>query len=466
MNSQNNNTHKDTGIEPSSNINLICAVDQYYGISKNDRIPWDIPEDLKFFKNITNNSTLIMGWNTWESLPQNTFVSSNRTMIVVTSKTIVSHQENLIFVNNIDTALEFSKASQHNSVFFIGGTNIYKESLKYINKFYVTHIHSDYNCDNHIKWLASDLDLCSHKKILHSNSEFDIIEYHNNRDEEKYLNLLRDCLTYGSMVNDRTNVGVLSTFGKCISFNLKTGFPLLTTKKMFFRGIVEELLWIINGSTNGQELLNKNVRIWEQNGSRDYLDSIGLCDNIEHDLGPVYGHQWRHWNAIYIDASTDYTGIGIDQLKNLISGLKEDPHSRRHILSAWNPEQINQMALPPCHCMVQFYVSELGLCCQMYQRSADLFLGLPFNIASYSLLTHMIAQVCELNVDKINICIGDAHIYKNHIDQVKMQLKNNIMKLPKLQLNKDIDNIDDFTVDDIKIVDYQSHLKISAPMAT
>lgn len=242
-------------------------------------------------------------------------------------------------------------------------------------------------------------------------------------DEFEYIRLIDNVLTNGNHKGDRTGTGTISYFGAQSRYCLRNNtMPLLTTKRVFWRGVLEELLWFIAGSTDGKVLSAKGVKIWDANGSRDFLDNLGFTARAEGDLGPVYGFQWRHFGAKYTDKDADYTGQGVDQLKELIDMIKKDPNSRRLVLSAWNPIDIPQMALPPCHCLVQFYVNNGTLSCHLYQRSADIGLGVPFNIASYSLLTHMIAHVCGLETGDFVHSIGDAHIYVDHLEGLKEQV--------------------------------------------
>lgn len=268
-------------------------------------------------------------------------------------------------------------------------------------------------------------------------------------DEHTYLDLLKHVLENGDVKSDRTGVGTLSTFSDFIQFDLYSGgFPLLTSKKMFTRGLIEELLWMISGDTDVKTLQDKNVHIW---------DEWSLEDGT---IGKGYGHQWRHWEGA--------DGKVVDQLAVLIDGIKNNPNSRRHITSFWNVTDLPEMALPPCHGVVtQFYVNNGKLSCQMYQRSGDLFLGVPFNIAFYALLTHMIAHVTGLKADKLTIVLGDAHIYLNHVDQVREQLSRyfDCYPLPSLWLNPEVTDINDFTIEDIQIRDYKSHPAIKAPVA-
>ena len=260
-----------------------------------------------------------------------------------------------------------------------------------------------------------------------------------------YLKLMKDVLDNGTKKNDRTGVGTLSIFGAQMRFDLEKGFPVLTTKKLHLRSIIYELLWFLKGSTNTKFLKDNNVRIWDE-----WADKNG-------DLGPVYGHQWRSW------MSND--GIMIDQISELIKNIKQNPNSRRLIVSAWNVGDIPKMALPPCHSFFQFYVSNNKLSCQLYQRSADVFLGLPFNIASYSLLCMMIAQVCNLEVGDFVHTLGDTHLYLNHLDQAKIQLKRTPKELPTMRINPKIKNIDDFKFEDFELVNYNPDPHIKATVA-
>ena len=262
---------------------------------------------------------------------------------------------------------------------------------------------------------------------------------------KQYLDLMQKVLDEGQEKSDRTGTGTLSIFGHQMRFDLSKGFPLVTTKKVHLKSIIHELIWFLQGSTNISYLKENGVSIWDE-----WADENG-------DLGPVYGAQWRSW--------PDGNNGTIDQIENLINGINNNPDSRRHIVSAWNPALVDEMALPPCHSLFQFYVANGELSCQLYQRSADIFLGVPFNIASYALLTHMIAQVCNLKAGKFVHTLGDAHLYVNHLEQAKLQLSREVMGLPELKLNSNVDSIFDFKFEDIEIINYESHPAISAPIA-
>jgi thymidylate synthase len=276
-----------------------------------------------------------------------------------------------------------------------------------------------------------------------------------------YLEAMQEVLAKGTVTEDRTGVGTISYFGMQQRYDLSKGFPAVTTKKLAWKSIVSELLWFIEGSGDERRLReilhgsrdSERTTIWTANAEADYWKPKA---NFEGDLGRVYGVQWRHWRS---------SNGEVDQLLDLINGIKADPHGRRYILTAWNPGELKSMALPPCHCFAQFYISDNKLSCQMYQRSCDMFLGVPFNIGSYSLLTHMIAQVCNLDVGEFVHVLGDAHVYLNHVEQVNEQLRREPLPAPQLWLNPKIKDITKFTMSDIRLDGYTSHGAISAPMA-
>jgi thymidylate synthase len=262
---------------------------------------------------------------------------------------------------------------------------------------------------------------------------------------KQYLELLRHVLETGAVKEDRTGTGTRSVFGYQMRFNLADGFPVLTTKKLHLRSIIHELLWFLNGDTNIRYLKENGVSIWDE-----WADENG-------DLGPVYGHQWRSWPTP--------SGGKIDQITQLVEQIRNNPDSRRLIVSAWNPSEIEEMALPPCHCLFQFYVADGKLSCQLYQRSADIFLGVPFNIASYSLLTMMMAQVTGLQPGEFVHTFGDAHLYSNHIEQTELQLSREPRSLPSMRINPEVKDIFGFRFEDFELTDYDPHPHIKAPVA-
>lgn len=262
---------------------------------------------------------------------------------------------------------------------------------------------------------------------------------------QTYLNLIQHVLDHGVVKEDRTGTGTISVFGYQARYNLKEGFPLVTTKKCHLRSIIHELLWFLKGETNIAYLKENKVSIWDE-----WADENG-------ELGPVYGAQWRRWK--------NADGEEIDQIAQLVEGLKNNPDSRRHIINAWNVGEISKMKLPPCHAFVQFYVANGELSCQLYQRSADIFLGVPFNIASYALLTMMLAQVCDLKLGDFVHTMGDAHLYSNHLEQARLQLTRKPYDLPQMKINPQVKNIFEFSFEDFELLNYQAHPHIKAPVA-
>lgn len=262
---------------------------------------------------------------------------------------------------------------------------------------------------------------------------------------KQYLDLMRDILENGARKTDRTGTGTLSVFGRQVRFDLSAGFPLVTTKKLHLRSIIYELLWFLKGDTNIKYLNDNGVSIWDE-----WADESG-------ELGPVYGHQWRSWPAP--------DGRSVDQISQVINQIKQKPDSRRHIVTAWNPAEVDKMALPPCHALFQFYVADGKLSCQLYQRSADYFLGVPFNIASYALLTYMFAQQCDLLPGEFVWTGGDVHLYTNHLEQAKLQLSREPYPLPQLKIKRKPASVLDYQFEDFEIVNYQAHPSIKAPIA-
>ncbi|EEY17382.1 bifunctional dihydrofolate reductase-thymidylate synthase [Verticillium alfalfae VaMs.102] len=308
-------------------------------------------------------------------------------------------------------------------------------------------------------------------------------------EEHQYLDLVRNILDNGEHRPDRTGTGTYSIFAPTpLKFSLNQNgeplLPLLTTKRVFLRAVVAELLWFVQGSTSSIPLSEAGIKIWDGNGSREFLDSVGLSHREEGDLGPVYGFQWRHFGAEYVDAKTDYTGQGVDQLAEIVHKLKTNPYDRRIILSAWNPAHLKKMALPPCHMFAQFYVSyprakrgnaavvdaeekpKGHLHCQLYQRSCDMGLGVPFNIASYALLTHMIARACDLVPGSLTHVMGDAHVYLDHVDALETQLEREPRAFPLLEMTREAGcDIDGWKAEDFVVKGYDPHKTIAMKMS-
>jgi len=278
---------------------------------------------------------------------------------------------------------------------------------------------------------------------------------------KQYLDLMRHIKDNGTFKGDRTGTGTYSVFGYQMRFNLAEGFPLVTTKKVHLKSIIHELLWFLSGDTNVKYLQDNGVSIWNEWATAEQCARFGRSEG---ELGPVYGHQWRNFGATK-NADGSFSPDGADQIAALVHDLKHNPNSRRLIVSGWNPQEANQVALPPCHTLFQFYVADGKLSCQLYQRSADVFLGVPFNIASYALLTMMLAQVCDLQLGEFIWTGGDCHLYSNHLEQTELQLSREPLPLPTMRLNPDVKDIFAFKYDDFTLENYQSHAAIKAPVA-
>ncbi len=297
-------------------------------------------------------------------------------------------------------------------------------------------------------------------------------ESHETHQEYQYLKLLKTILKEGNVREERTGTGTISIFAEQLRFDISETIPVLTTKFVPWKSCIRELLWFLSGNTDATILQQQGVRIWDGNTSRDFLDKRGLHHLPEGDVGATYGHCWRHFGAKYKTCKDDYTGQGFDQIKFIINELKHNPTSRRIFMSSWNPSALDEMALPPCHLSAQFYVEidQSGtkhLSCQMYQRSVDTFLGCPWNIMSYAVLTCLLAKITDMKPKQLIMCLGDVHIYKNHIEQVQEQLKRTPYPFPKLHISDEVKHkdIDNLSLDDFKLIDYQYHPSIRAVMA-
>ena len=480
---------------------VIAACEKEGGIGKQGSIPWRSSIDLNYFRNITSGTDelkniLVMGRCTFESVGSKN-LGHNRLTVVLSHDVhdvhdciddVVYYKGSLNPVYFKDFLIQAFPSVSIGTVFYCGGQTIYEQSLIYaslFDAFFITKIDISINdCDRYF-----DLRMLENTCCLTKSSFFEGTEEPNgtfmkyepssmcaiksssssssNTHEMNYLILCKKILLEGETRDDRTGVGTISLFGQRLEFSLRDGIiPCLTSKKLALKAVIKELLWFISGSTNSKELENEGVKIWTGNTSREFLDKRGLTDLEEGDIGAGYGFQWRHFGAGYKGMQECYDDKGVDQVREIIDLIKNDPFSRRIILTAWNPAALSRMALPPCHMMAQFYVSRDGLLeCQMYQRSCDVFLGVPFNIMSYSLLTHMIAHVCGIKASKLTMCFGDTHIYKNHLEQVLTQMKNVPKDFPTVSLSSNVTNIFDFTLDDIHIENYESHPYIRAPMA-
>lgn len=451
-------------------FDVILAIDENYGIGKNNFIPWRCPKDLQIFKNKTQNSIIIVGRNTAQSLPY----LVNRTVFCVSTSLSAyyssNHKNNMSIFSTFEEALLKAKDTGF-KIFVVGGAVLYNyvfsNHLDKIGVVHVSYIKGIYDCDT----LLSD----SSVNILKNFSVVSIEEYENfihfeyrytKYSEEQYLTLVRDVLKNGNRRESR-NGAIISCFVKHLKFDLRDGFPLLTTKKMFLRGIIEELLFFIRGETDSKILEDKNVNIWKGNTSREYLDSIGKTERREGVMGPMYGYQWRNFNALYDEETGKAIIPGIDQLSNVINLLRNNPTSRRIIMTTYNPDQVDDGVLPPCHSIVlQFYSSDGFLDTFCYNRSSDIGLGLPFNIASTSLLILLIGKLTGLNPRYFDLSLGDAHIYENHQNSLIEQINRRQYTFPTISLPdiRNLEDLDRLSSKDFVLNNYRFHPPVSMSM--
>ena len=515
-------------------FSLIVAHDDAYGIGKNGKIPWNCPDDIKYFKSMTINQVIIMGRKTYESigkpLPKriNIVISRNEEFIkklpdnVLHFKDPIDAVKHCYKIDQLNKTFKYEKSSiekssiekssiekksytnlrdtslldshDHNQdasriyssvfgktlstipmkhyiqdtdyyskFFVIGGSEIYNWFINknFITDMYVTNIYSRYNCDTYLDINRAKLKIMNtNVKDTHTITHYKSI----NAEEEKMLEVMSRILSEGVIKTDRTGVGTISKFGMQLNFSLADhSFPLMTTRPMFLRGIFEELMLYIRGQTDSKILEDKKINVWKPNTTRQFLDSKGLQHLPVGDMGPSYGFLFRHFGATYTNCLADYTGKGTDQLAILIDKLKNNPSDRRLIISLWDPSMIDKCPLPPCLYNYQFYVNDKKLSCMMTQRSSDIAVAGGWNVATGALLTIMLAASCNLVPDELIWNIGDAHIYKNLIEQVKEQLTRTPYPYPKLFLNKKND-ITDYQFDDLTLVGYQTHPQIKLTM--
>jgi len=511
----------------SKKFKIIAAVSSGMGIGYKNQLPWKrFSADMEWFRRQTTNHTVIMGRRTWESMNMKNL--PNRANIVVTSNPGKYNStqmgtnviDSIMFVNSLNDALAWVKTEK---AFIIGGRRLYQEGMEHddCESLLITHLDAKFDVDVYfpeinqdkfkIKQIIQTRQLTEIKKHDGSNEinniPYEIVEYQpifkqikektqksekseksQNQDEEEYLNGLRRILDHGEIRQDRTNVGTKALFGQTFRYDLRNGFPLLTTKKMFIKGVIHELLWFLSGETDVNILKKKGVRIWDGNTNREFLDKNGLKHRSEWDMGPSYSFQFRYAGASpYHDNdyfnNEDLDGIkrtrkrqrreyfekngGVDQISYVVNELKNNPHSRRAIINLWNVKDLPEMSLPPCLFMYQFWVSEEKyLNCVLYQRSGDMGLGVPFNIASASLLTHIIGKLTGLEPKELIHNIGDAHVYLNHIEPLKKQIVRTPRPFPILQIvDRQQSSVDDFTFDDFIIHGYHPYPGIKMDMA-
>ena len=478
---------------------FILAHSYSQGISKSGKIPWICKKDMSFMKSITTvpglKNGLLMGRKTFESIGR---ILPNRENIIVTNQKLDSSAH---IVDSISEGLEKGRELGLDILWIFGGATIYDAFLEdstlnqLIDGFIITTT-PERPCDTFIQTniykfieerqytrfydprvlerVADGVyELSIYSRLPNLREEWDPIlqSLEGNSIDKSYLELVKRILSQGNR-RDTRNGATISKFGENISFDLAEGFPLLTTKKVFFNGVIRELLWFIKGDTDARNLEANNVTIWSGNTSKEFLEKNGLP--YEEGIGgPIYGYQWRNFGQEY--AYKDKNGqlqttpgvkFGVDQLQYIIDELRTNPMSRRLFMSSWNPNQLSQMCLPPCHISYQFYVENGRLSCMMVQRSADVFLGLPFNIASVALLVHLVANIVRFAPGKIHISIGDAHIYEDHLDPIRVQLARSGMdyNLPRIVLKRIPRKMEDYEFEDIEIMNYKSHPMIKAKM--
>jgi len=420
---------------------VILAMNKDGGIGLNGKLPWRCREELKLFRQKTMGGLLVVGRKTAESLPP----LRGRKMIVVSDRVNAEMKHIQGCIGRIDdNVFDFELSRERRPIFIIGGAQLYNKMFSElshrIRRIHLSIMKKDYRCDtfvklNYIDWVIEErtkYDEFTHYVLVRESSG-----------EKQYLSLLKDVYENGWEKKGRNGL-TKSMFGKTLEFDLRKGFPLLTTKKMFFRGIVEELLFFIRGDTDTKKLEEKKINIWKGNTSREFLDSLGMGSRREGVMGQMYGYQWRNFNAPYDEEKACFREAGLDQLRIVIDQIKNDPHSRRILLTDYNPLQAHEGVLYPCHSItIQFYVQEGYLDMFCYNRSSDLFHGLPFNIASSALFHTLISKVTGLVARKFILSLGDCHIYQSHYDVVQRQLKRSPFRFPRLQISKELNDIDD-----------------------
>ena len=478
-----------------NNLKIIFAITEegYFNGSNNEGLPWShLKNDMNNFKKITTgngNNAVVMGSKTFLSIikGRNIYYLPNRINIVISSTLSPDSYPAINIVSSTDEAIKKARSFNVDEIFFIGGKQlIYDVLTKYnpseIHLSMITHTDKQYNVDktskidftNDLEEIISEFYYSSCSTITLEKDyviNYDRYTLKDNihTDEIKYINLIKHVLETGKEREDRTEVGTISSFGNHFELDVSKYFPLLTTKRVFWKGVVEELLFFLSGSSDTTLLEKKGVNIWKGNTSRQFLDKRGLHSYKEGELGPGYGHQWRNFGGSYtpiLNRENDEQNTGVDQIQQAIDMIQNDPYSRRIIVNAWNPQMLEQMSLVPCHYCFQFYVEpdtrQLSMLVNM--RSCDVFLGLPFNIASYSLLLYMVAKITDLKPSKISFTLGDTHIYKNHVDQCKEQILRSLRPLPKLTI-REKKNINDYTIYDFILERYNPHPNIKADMA-
>lgn len=453
-----------------------------FGIGVNNALPWNIPEDMKRFKELTQNSIVIMGRKTWESIPIKRRPLKGRVNVILTNDCTtrtLELDENVMYVSE-DGLDAYVNAQKEKNIFIIGGQSIYAKYMGIADTIYATVVDTGasiaydahFPIDNFWKY-----ELLEYSPPFQSNGlSFRFMNFKLRatwHGEFVYLKTLNNLLE-APQRKDRTGTGTRSTFGPQMKFDISKSIPLITTKFVGFKSILKELLFFLKGKTNSKDLEEQGVNIWKANTTREFLDNRGLTGYKEGDMGPMYGFNLRHFGAQYNGCHANYVDTGYDQLQELVKGLRSDPYSRRHMITTYNPAEVDASVLAPCHGIVtQFYVDEdkasgkRHLSCHTYQRSMDTFLGCPYNIASYATLVYIIGAMCDMQPHELIISTGDCHIYNNHQDQARLQLSRSPLPFPILELSNAVKHktFDELSLDDFNIVGYLHHPAIKAPMA-
>lgn len=454
-----------------ANVKAILAVTLEGGFAKNGTLPWIIPEEMAFFKEMTLNHVVVMGYKTFESMHKKEL--KNRINYIL-KETDVNSQ-----------VIEIAKKHPDKTVWVIGGNKTFYKTFNLFSEIYISIVSGSYDFDmkceammpllEYIKSIyygdqsteIKDSSLCGLYAVPYNKKHVDkFITYKcgkMNMDEYQLTRIMKDICKRDTKI-DRTMVGTKSIFGMHIRFDLNDSFPLSTIRPGFFKGIFYELQWFLRGQTDNEILQKNGVHIWDGNSSREYLDKYNLKHLQVNDCGPIYGFQWRHWGANYIDCKTDYTGRGMDQVANLIQEIKTNPSSRRLIINGWNVLDLHKMSLPPCHTMYQFYVDSGNLSCHLYQRSSDVMLAGHWNVSSAALMCYLIAATCKLQLGELFVSYGDSHIYTNHMQHYNNLIMRNPAPYPRLQVVNAKESLDAYEYDDIVLSEYRTYPKIDLVM--
>ena len=473
-------------------LNLIVAYCDKQGIGKDNKIPWNISNEMLYFKKITtytNNPILknvvIMGRKTWESIPQRFRPLSDRINIVLTKNKNFEVNDGVFIADSLESSFDIIHKIQNSNkknVFIIGGETLYREGIinKYCHKLYISEIYNKYECDRYFPDIPDKFKIMTvsnfcyessvhYRKIVYVNSELDNTELWKNKEEQQYLDCLVRITKLGNINVDRTGVGTYSTFGETFRYDLSDTFPLLTTKKMWLRAIFEELKFYLSGKTDNSILTEKGINIWNENTTRDFLDKRGLSHYPEHDMGESYGFNFRHYGSEYKTCKEDYTGKGFDQVNYVINLIRNNPTSRRIIIDLWNGSTLDKASLPPCLCKYQFYVNTTDnkLDLMIYLRSSDFFLANNWNVCTGAFLVYMICNLEGIKYTPgiLTVITGDTHIYKSHIKQVEENIERVPRPYPKLIVKEKKKDIMNFEFSDFKLIGYNPYPNIKADMA-